>query len=572
MNIIKALKTTLKGGLSTTGSSFTVQKFVDSKGVELVTADFDGNFVVVIEQGTKIEIVLCSAITQSGSDDSAVLTVATNGRNLNPQSPWTGSSTGLLFTAGASAIVTNDPYTMSKLAKITNVNTWDLLQTFTVMPKSSAVPVDNDDLVNVAYANALVLGTLTTINVIVPATAGETVSAGELLYFDTTDDEWKLCDADTASTVENVMLAIAQGSGVDGGAIDGGVLMRGMDANQSGMTIGDIMYASNTAGEISSSAGTNNVAVGVAKSTTELYFNPRFNQQLTEDQIDALVGNLTTPSSANKFVTQAGLQKGAEVYGADAEANDTYVITLSPVPASYYTGMVIQFKANTANTGASSLNVNTLGAIAIKKRNDQDTETGDIESGQIVTVVYDGTNFQMQSQVANTPLLVASRRLSIGGAVTVGNTTDETALYTNTLSGGVLSTANAVRIRIFFSDLDIDDTGQTGVFRIKYGSTTLATITVNSASGASNKKGWIEAILIANADVSAQLGKISLLAVDGDNTIDDANSKVYIDNATGTATEDSSGDLTLSVTAQWSTATAGKKITTTHAEVEIIAS
>ncbi len=301
--ILKVKKTTLKGTLSTTALSMTVQKFVDSKDVELVTADFNGNFVVVITQGTNIEMLLCTAITQNGSDDTAILTIDSSGRHLNPQSPWTGGATGIQFTTGASVIVTNDPYTMSRLGNIDYVNTWALLQTFTVMPKSSDVPTDNDHLINKLYADALVLGTLTTLNVIVPAIAGEAVASGNLVYYDITDKEWKLCDADTASTVENVMLAIAQGTGTNGNDITGGVLLRGMDTKQSGMTSGDFMYASNTAGAISSSAGTKEVTVGVAKSATDLYFNPRFNQMLTEDQQDALVGTSGTPSSTNKYVT-----------------------------------------------------------------------------------------------------------------------------------------------------------------------------------------------------------------------------------------------------------------------------
>jgi len=88
-------------------------------------------------------------------------------------------------------------------------------------------------------------------------------------------------------------------------------------------------------------------------------------------------------------------------YAADAEANDTYAITLDPAPAAYFDGMTVLFKANTANTGAATLNVNALGAKTIKKYHDQDLATGDIESGQIVVVVYDGTNFQMISDVAN---------------------------------------------------------------------------------------------------------------------------------------------------------------------------
>lgn len=93
----------------------------------------------------------------------------------------------------------------------------------------------------------------------------------------------------------------------------------------------------------------------------------------------------------------------ALLYAADSGSNDTYAITLSPVPASLaaITGLPLTFKANTANTGAATLNVNSLGAKTIKKQHDQDLSDNDIESGQTVTVVYDGTNFQMQSQLAN---------------------------------------------------------------------------------------------------------------------------------------------------------------------------
>ena len=96
--------------------------------------------------------------------------------------------------------------------------------------------------------------------------------------------------------------------------------------------------------------------------------------------------------------TLAGYQGSA--YAADAEASDTYVVTLDPVPAAYFAGMVVNFKANTANTGACTINVNSLGAKSIKKLHDQDPADNDIEAGQFVTLIYDGTNFQMQSQLA----------------------------------------------------------------------------------------------------------------------------------------------------------------------------
>ena len=95
------------------------------------------------------------------------------------------------------------------------------------------------------------------------------------------------------------------------------------------------------------------------------------------------------------------IQNAQYVYDEDAQASDAYEITLDPAPASYVEGQIFRFKANTANTGASSLNVNGLGAVTLKKKHDQDTETGDIEDGSIVEVIYDGTNFQILSGLAS---------------------------------------------------------------------------------------------------------------------------------------------------------------------------
>lgn len=95
-------------------------------------------------------------------------------------------------------------------------------------------------------------------------------------------------------------------------------------------------------------------------------------------------------------------QSGAEIYAADAGANDTYAITLSPALSAYTTGMAIRFKANTANTGAATLNVNSLGAKTIVKGVNTTLADGDIAAGMFCTVIYDGTNFVLQNQNANT--------------------------------------------------------------------------------------------------------------------------------------------------------------------------
>lgn len=94
----------------------------------------------------------------------------------------------------------------------------------------------------------------------------------------------------------------------------------------------------------------------------------------------------------------------AALHAADAGSTDAYAITLAPAISSYIPGTAYRFKANTANTGAATLNINGLGAQAIKKAAGgvtTDLATNDIRAGQWVDVVWDGTNFQMQSTLGN---------------------------------------------------------------------------------------------------------------------------------------------------------------------------
>lgn len=86
---------------------------------------------------------------------------------------------------------------------------------------------------------------------------------------------------------------------------------------------------------------------------------------------------------------------GQAVYGADTDIDDTYVVTLSPAPTSLLAGMIINFKVTTANTGACTLNPNSLGATAIKKNVSEALQTGDIIASTVVSVIFDGTNFQL---------------------------------------------------------------------------------------------------------------------------------------------------------------------------------
>jgi hypothetical protein len=103
---------------------------------------------------------------------------------------------------------------------------------------------------------------------------------------------------------------------------------------------------------------------------------------------------------------------------ADTGSANAYVITPSPAITAYTTYQIFSFKATNANTTASTLNVNGLGTKTIKKGAGAfDLASGDIASGMIVVVEYDGTNFVMLNSIAPYPQ-VRSRVFTAGGTWT----------------------------------------------------------------------------------------------------------------------------------------------------------
>lgn len=153
--ITKALKTTLRGVLSANGTSFTVLSFTDHKGTPLTYADFGGTFVVVVEQGEKIELMLINGITQN-SDDTATLSIATTGRHLDGKYPYTGYASGLSFTTGASVIVSNDPYTLSRFAQGTIAQSISAIWTFITSP-IVPTPTSGTEAANKAYVDGIAI-------------------------------------------------------------------------------------------------------------------------------------------------------------------------------------------------------------------------------------------------------------------------------------------------------------------------------------------------------------------------------------------------------------------------------
>jgi microcystin-dependent protein len=135
-------------------------------------------------------------------------------------------------------------------------------------------------------------------------------------------------------------------------------------------------------------------------------------------QCDAQFLN-TVRSETNNIITNSGqtpvtsnlnqLGIATSIYAAGADfytdtgAADAYALSgvgSKQTPNAYFTGMRIRFIVGNTNTGASTVNVASLGVKDIKGRDgSSDPTAGDFLAGQIIELTYDGTNFVVSNGV-----------------------------------------------------------------------------------------------------------------------------------------------------------------------------
>lgn len=440
-------KTLYGSGVSVGDNTMTLTNFTDIDGNQLTMASFGTKGYGTVEPGSRDqeEQISFTGITLNGNGTTTITGVS----HVDFLFPYTETANFQKSHVGGSVfVISNTSGFYNSFANKDNNETITEVWTF----ESSDRPVLSSDvdatldteLITKGELLRTALGTVTTNQLIVAGTAGETVALNDVLYFDETDNEWKKALATTGSLVNNTLLSVAMGAGTNGNPISGGVLLEGYKAGLSGLTQGNILYISDT-GTISETPGTVIVKIGYAISSTEAYFVSRYNSLLTNDQLGANAGTSGTPSNTNRFVTN----------------DDTAT-------------------AATADKVARRL------------------ATGDI------TVPTTPTNATDAASKAYVDLKSGLTRLA--GYTPAGNTTENTVL-TTTITGGSLSTSGSIRLRIPIS-FGTSATAETWTIRLKFGGSTVQTITLTSAvvGGGTNTalNGFIEALIVNNASLSAQ--------------------------------------------------------------------
>jgi hypothetical protein len=129
---------------------------------------------------------------------------------------------------------------------------------------------------------------------------------------------------------------------------------------------------------------------------------------------------------------------------------DTITAVGAPVVAAYAAGQMFYFVATGDNTGAVTLNIDSLGAKAVTRDGSVALAAGDIKSGEVVVVVYDGTRFQVVSQL-NSAGNATFANVSITSALNVGGVATFSA---GTAAAPSITTTGDTNTGIFFPAAD----------------------------------------------------------------------------------------------------------------------
>ncbi|MDE3821800.1 hypothetical protein I7F13_05060 [Sinorhizobium meliloti] len=141
-------------------------------------------------------------------------------------------------------------------------------------------------------------------------------------------------------------------------------------------------------------------------------------------------------------------------YYTTTGSGNAYVLTYVGAPLAYTKGDKYQFFTDRTNTGAATININSLGAKSIIMPDGSALTANQIKAGRVVEIIYNGTSFVMNGYVdqnlkigdmsANTLVLTTALAVSEGGTGSTTAAGARTSLGTdnaNNITTGTLADA-----------------------------------------------------------------------------------------------------------------------------------
>jgi len=255
--------------------------------------------------------------------------------------------------------------------------------------------------------------------------------------------------------------------------------------------------------------------------------NPTANLPMASYKFTGLGAGSDAADSANLSQVQSTVVK---LIGSVSGA-DTITGSMTPALTAYAAGQMFYCVAAGDNTGAVTLNINSLGAKNVTKNGTTALAAAEIKSGQTVAVIYDGTRFQMLNPVVLgltgiTNSTTTALGLNAGDSITTGQ-------Y-NTCIGKNAGTAITTG---FSNTLVGEEAGlliDTGILNTAIGLGALAAVTNGTGNSAI---GWFAGAGITGGTRNTAIGRSALSATTtGSNNTAlgvDAIDSTNFDNTTG---------------------------------------
>jgi hypothetical protein len=252
---------------------------------------------------------------------------------------------------------------------------------------------------------------------------------------------------------------------------------------------------------------------------------------------------------------------GQSTFIREGSTSGTNTYTATVTSFTSYTSAALILKFNNGNTSTATINVNSIGAVNIRKWDGDSWESlasGDIPANSDVLLVHDNTNSYFKAYVlpeigqgstytAGSGLTLTADQFKLGGTITENTTFSNSGFNVTHASSG----ARMAAYRIWATTIGLD--GSTSAF-IQSGDNT---VTTSAASGVDIVG---DSVRLATDGSQIRLNADGSLSIDGDV----GNSgQVITSNGAGPITwEDASGsvgaqDLFISSVAMWPRVTSG---------------
>lgn len=163
------------------------------------------------------------------------------------------------------------------------------------------------------------------------------------------------------------------------------------------------------------------------------------------------ITGLANGTVATDAATLGQVQSSTAKLLSSVSGTNTITAAGSPAISAYAAGQMFYFVSAGANTGAVTLNIDSLGAKNITKDGTTALISGDITSGEVVVVVYDGTRFQM---VSPSPPVFGAGTAAAPSITTSGDT--DTGIFFPAANTIAVSTNGVERTRV-------DSAGSVGI-------------------------------------------------------------------------------------------------------------